>query len=177
MHFRRFLKKLAPGTTLCPALLNQYGNLMKLPTLNELLEYQNPAVLKLYIQNYPNNKLDAETAFRETLKYLWLAQKHQFDLRDQPENASIPKRCVMLFSMQEIDQMWHEFILFTSDYTKFCEKYFGVYMHHLPNIFDNMPVSIDDEREDITVLLPYIYDQLGEETMRIWFAEYLSDAA
>lgn len=150
---------------------------MKLPSLDELLQYQNPAVLKLYNQNYPNNKLDAETAFREILKYLWLAQKHRLDQLQHPDNTSIPKRCVMLFSMQEIDQMWHEFILFTHDYSRFCEQYFGEYMHHMPNIFDNMPVSIEDELEDINILLPYIYDQLGEETMRIWFAEYLDDAA
>ena len=43
----------------------------------------------------------------------------------------------------------------------------------MPNIFDNMPVSREEERAEIETLLPYIYDQLGKTTMWIWFAEYL----
>lgn len=147
---------------------------MKLPALEDLLAYENPAVLKLYIQNYPDNKLSAEMAFQEMLKYLWIAQKHRLDLINHFHHPELPKRCIMLFSMQEIDQMWHEFILFTRDYTQFCEHYFGEYMHHMPNIFDNMPVSPEEERQDIELLLPYIYDHLGENTMRIWFRDYIT---
>lgn len=148
---------------------------MKLPNLNELLEYQNPAVLKLYEQNHPNNKMSAEQAFEETLKYLWLTRKHEIDLLENKNNENFPQYCVMLRSMQEIDEMWHEFILFTQDYTDFCHQYFGSYLHHLPNIFDNMPRSREEENEDIEKLLPYIYDSLGEETMRVWFAPYLEE--
>jgi hypothetical protein len=149
---------------------------MKLPSLDELLEYKNPAVLKLYVQNYPDKKLSAEDAFQETLKYLWLSKKHQYELQQQPNNTALPPRCIMLQSMREIDQMWHEFILFTKDYTEFCHEYFGEYLHHLPNIFDNMPVSREEEMAEITKLLPYIYDHLGEQTMRVWFADYLTDS-
>lgn len=149
---------------------------MKLPNLDELLAYKNPAVLKLYVQNYPNNKLCAEDAFREILKYLWLSKKHQYERQKNPQDSTLPERCVMLQSMREIDEMWHEFILFTKDYSDFCMKYFGEYLHHMPNIFDNMPMSRAQENEEIDKLLPYIYDNLGEETMRIWFAEYLQYA-
>ena len=150
---------------------------MKLPELNDLLDYKNPAVLKLYVQNYPDNKLSAEHAFREALKYLWLCKKHQFDLDNDPGNDELPPRVVMLRSMREVDEMWHEFILFTKDYSDFCQHYFGEYLHHLPNIFDNAPISMEEEDEEIAKLLPYIYDTLGEETMRIWFADYLTAAA
>jgi len=149
---------------------------MKLPELNNLLAYENPAVLKLYVQNYPANKLSAPDAFRETLKYLWLSVKHTLDKAASPEDPSIPPRCIMLRSMREIDEMWHEFILFTKDYTQFCQLYFGEYLHHLPNIFDNMPISREAETAEITILLPYIYDHLGEETMHVWFAEYLQSS-
>lgn len=147
---------------------------MHLPDLNTLLSYQNLAVNKLYLQNYPDNKLEADTAFREMLKYLWLAQKHRLDKRKHPHDATIPPRCVMLRSMREIDEMWHEFILFTEDYTHFCQKYFGTYMHHAPNIFDNAPISLEEQYREIDLLLPYIYEHLGEQTMRIWFADYLT---
>jgi hypothetical protein len=149
---------------------------MQLPELNTLLEYKNPAVLKLYNQNYPNNSLPAEQAFAEVLKYLWLTRKHALDQEQNPEDPELPFRCTMLMSMQEIDQMWHEFILFTEDYTEFCDKYFGSYMHHLPNIFDNMPLPRDEVEMEVSKLLPYVYDNLGEDTLRVWYATYLAEA-
>lgn len=146
---------------------------MQLPSIEDLLNYKNPAVLKLYAQNYQKNKLLPEQAFAEVLKYLWLTTKHTIEQQHNPDNSTLPASCVMLRSMQEIDQMWHEFILFTQDYTDFCQKYFGEYIHHLPNLFDTMPASAEEVAEEISKLLPYVYDNLGEDTMRIWFASYL----
>lgn len=148
---------------------------MPLPDLNQLLAYKNPAVLKLYVQNYPDNKLSAEQAFEQVLKYLWLSKKHEMDLIDHKDHEAFPQQCFMPRSMREIDEMWHEFILFTQAYTEFCAHFFGEYMHHLPNIFDNMPSPRDVVEREVEKLLPYIYDHLGEETVRIWFASYLDD--
>jgi hypothetical protein len=149
---------------------------MFIPSLTHLLEYKNPAVLKLYNQNYPNNKLSAEKAFEEVLKYLWISQKHAIELEINKDNIHFPSQCFMPRSMREIDEMWHEFILFTHDYVDFCLKYFKEYMHHLPNIFDNMPRPREIVEAEVEKLLPYIYDHLGEETVRVWFSSYLDDA-
>jgi hypothetical protein len=148
---------------------------MTLPVLKQLLEYKNPAVLKLYQQNYPDNKIPAEQAFEEVLKYLWLSKKHEIDSLENQHNEDFPREYFMARSMQEIDEMWHEFILFTKDYTHFCMTYFGEYMHHLPNIFDNVPIPRDTAEKAVEKLLPYIYDHLGENTLRIWFASYLDN--
>lgn len=40
-----------------------------------------------------------------------------------------------------VDIAWDTFILYTSDYTAFCERYVGRYVHHEPN--DN-PHGVDD---------------------------------
>lgn len=149
--------------------------LMKLPELEKLLEYEHAAVLKLYEQNYPNNHLKAEQAFKETLKYLWLAKKHQLEFQDNQKNAAFPSECFMPRSMREIDEMWHEFILFTKDYMVFCDHYFGEYMHHLPNIFDNQPRARHIVEQDVEKLLYYIYENLGEVTVKTWFAQYLNE--
>lgn len=145
-----------------------------LPDLNELLQYQNDSVLALYRQNYPNNQLKAEEAFKEVLKYLWLSKKHQQDLKEN-HHVHLPKECFMPRSMTEIDQMWHEFILFTEDYMAFCQKYFGEYMHHMPNVFDYRPRRRQDVEEDIEKLICYIYDNLDEATVRTWFSIYLDE--
>jgi hypothetical protein len=152
-----------------PGLLG--GIVMALPRLDMVLGYQNPAVLNLYRQNYPHNKLSAEEAWQEMLKYLWLSQKHAADRQENV--ANLPSRCIMLQSMLEIDQMWHEFILFTKDYQDFCWQYFGAFIHHLPNLFDTMPISPEQAETDLVRLLPYIYDQLGEQTLRTWCAAYI----
>lgn len=33
---------------------------------------------------------------------------------------------------QIVDELWHEFILYTRDYQQFCAKAFGKFMHHTP---------------------------------------------
>jgi hypothetical protein len=33
---------------------------------------------------------------------------------------------------QVVDELWHEFILYTKNYQAFCQKAFGRYMHHTP---------------------------------------------
>ena len=35
---------------------------------------------------------------------------------------------------QIVDNLWHEFILYTRDYEKFCKKAFGQFMHHTPAV-------------------------------------------
>lgn len=33
-----------------------------------------------------------------------------------------------------VDDLWHEFILYTRNYQKFCKQAFGAYMHHTPAV-------------------------------------------
>ena len=33
---------------------------------------------------------------------------------------------------RDVDEVWHTFILFTSDYAAFCEEVFGSFLHHQP---------------------------------------------
>ncbi len=40
---------------------------------------------------------------------------------------------------REIDEGWHNFIMFTKDYMKFCEKFFGRFIHHQPNLPGQVP--------------------------------------
>jgi hypothetical protein len=35
---------------------------------------------------------------------------------------------------REVDEVWHTFILFTRDYTSFCNDVFGNYLHHQPSL-------------------------------------------
>lgn len=48
-----------------------------------------------------------------------------------------------------IDEGWHNFILFTRDYTAFCDKFFGRFIHHQPNTAGEAP---DRERPRRTLI-------------------------
>lgn len=45
-----------------------------------------------------------------------------------------------------IDEVWHQFILYTNEYFNFCEKFFGKYVAHNPS---NAPVPVDAIRTQI----------------------------
>lgn len=76
--------------------------------------------------------------------------------------------------MREIDDMWHTFLLFTHEYTDFCHRYFGEYLHHVPTVKIEKPATEQYERE-LTNYISYIYDSLGEATVRKWFAETINE--
>lgn len=139
--------------------------------LKKLLEYSNEHVLDRYRQDYPNNLLTAEESLQELLKFFWLCDKHQKDVTAQPYNEELKFSCVIHTEMKEIDDMWHTFLLFTRDYEKFCKKYFTYFFHHTPN-FEKGEISKTVYETELTCYFSYIYDNLGEASLRKWFAEY-----
>ncbi len=149
---------------------------MKLPALEILLKYKHSHVLKAYAKRYPNHALPAEQAFQEVLKYLWVTVKLAQDQQENPSNIQLPREIGIMKSMIEIDDMWHEFILFTEDYTNFCDEYFGGYMHHLPSVEENGVEPEPPTFEELEKIIGYIYDNLGEDTVRVWFSHYLAHA-
>ena len=60
---------------------------------------------------------EAEAIFTETKKFLYISR--------QP-GVFIPDELLI------VDEMWHNFILFTATYQEFCLRYFGIYIHHTP---------------------------------------------
>jgi hypothetical protein len=58
-------------------------------------------------------------AFTELKKYLWLSDR---------TGRPLP------MTSRAIDDVWHQFILFTVEYHQFCDRFFGHYMHHSPNV-------------------------------------------
>ena len=50
---------------------------------------------------------------------------------------------------RDIDEGWHNFILFTKDYMEFCERFFGRFIHHVPNLPGQKP---DGDRSRRTLI-------------------------
>ncbi len=138
--------------------------------LAKALSYSNPALLERYRRDYPNNQLSAEEALRELIKYLWLCEKHRQDCAAFPDNTALHFPCSMYPEMAEIDDMWHTFLLFTKAYQDFCHTYLGRFVHHLPKTpSDHITPEVFEL--ELTRYLFYVYDCLGEETVKKWFKE------
>lgn len=48
---------------------------------------------------------------------------------------------------EEVDELWHTFILFTQDYDKFCKETLGKFVHHIPCSKDEIAARPPDHYE------------------------------
>jgi len=53
-------------------------------------------------------------------------------LRDYFHLISLSHKNIVAMPSQVVDVAWHEFILFTREYSKFCSKALGRFLHHTP---------------------------------------------
>ena len=148
-----------------------------LPNLNDVLSYKNTAVIQRFKANNPKDEQQAEQLFTDMLRYLWLCEKHSYDIANDPNNSALQFIPVMHEEMRTIDNMWHEFILITRDYHDFCHHYFGHFLHHEPNMRESLAYSETQLVESLSLFLNYVYDQLGEEVLKNWFQDHLDEVA
>jgi len=89
----------------------------------DALEYEAPFLIeKLLKEHIADTPEEAEALFTEVKRYCVLTR-------------SDPTKIWKMYSLR-VDAVWHQFILFTSEYMKFCERFFGTYIPHRP---DNAP--------------------------------------
>ncbi|MEO1518681.1 MAG: hypothetical protein AAFV95_26945 [Bacteroidota bacterium] len=148
-------------------------------TLDEVLAYQNKWIIHKFLEKYSLPFSEAEELFEQTKKWLWL---NAISIEEEQAGAE----SIELFidgPMAMVDEMWHTFILFTREYKKFCRQYFGFFIHHGPTTKlekDTAKQRAAQEPEAYLAELEaeferqyaYIYDRLGEDTLRKWYSEY-----
>jgi len=132
-------------------------------TLAEVLAYRHPGVVRRYAKEQHASREEAEEIFQETLKWLYLCG---CSLR---EDVS----CAMTPEIVKLDEMWHTFLMFTRDYADFCERYFGGFLHHVPNEDEEEARAEEAEavREQLERQFGLVYDVLGEDTLKRWYEE------
>jgi hypothetical protein len=88
------------------------------PLWQRLVAYRAPLLIdKLVRSGLAEDVTRAELLFLEVKKYLFLASGHDGHM---PMTSSL------------VDAAWHQFILYTSEYSEFCQAVFGEYQHHSP---------------------------------------------
>jgi hypothetical protein len=141
---------------------------MNIEQLHKILAYENEDVLSRFMDMYEVDVKEARDLFQETKKFLYLSQL---------PTVFIPDDLLI------IDEMWHNFILFTPQYHEFCKEHFQNYFHHLPASKKEKeererkrianPVKAKEEYlEKLKALIEATFDHLGEETVIKWFQIY-----
>jgi len=131
--------------------------------LSVVLTYRNEDVIDRFLALYNIEQSEAEKIFTETLKWLWLGNKVDGVFIDD--------------STLIIDEMWHNFILFTQEYEYFCMQNFGRYIHHQPEKrkqqdWYNDSFNLEEHKHKLEKLYEDVYDHLGEETLLTWYEEF-----
>ena len=150
---------------------------MTTSTLDEVLLYRNEEVIRRFLKTWDLPRAEAEELFEETKKWLWLNAY----LTEQDENAP---GLAITAPLRLLDEMWHTFILDTVEYTRFCEHYFGFFLHHKPTTQEELDEVNATLRRDPTALraenealfrrqYDLIYDHLGAATLLKWYSDYL----
>ncbi|GAB3335866.1 hypothetical protein GCM10027429_18510 [Marivirga atlantica] len=143
-------------------------------SLEEALDFDNSSdVIAGFMNRYNVSEAEAEAIFEETKKWLWLAAKAS---EEEKFSLSIDKPLAI------IDEMWHNFILHTRSYHKYCMEKFRKFIHHEPTstkaklayqekVSENPTAEIKAWKDRYQKQLAYIYDNLGAETVVKWYEE------
>ena len=83
----------------------------------DLVAYRNDAVVERFARDQRVDLGRARGVFEELKDFLRRAAASASPLEPPSE---------------EVDGMWHTFLLFTREYATFCSRFFGKFIHHTP---------------------------------------------
>lgn len=142
-------------------------------SLEEILKYKNPPVVKRFQKEFPAQANMAEDIFEDLMRFFWGTKKHLQDKKLNPNDENLKFFFIMDNDMRVIDQMWHIFLLYTRDYADYCEKYFGEFLHHQPDLVPLFKEQGFEFEKNLERFLNYTYELFGETVIRRWFASSL----
>lgn len=144
-------------------------------TLRKVLKYRNKDLLDRFCAEFDISRRDARRLFQETLKWIWLCAEAR---KARKAGRHVPTLIVDQF-LAPIDEMWHNFILHTKEYARFCDTHFGFLVHHSPTPprikrgqktrFAASSSEFEQQLEKRRKQFGYIYDQLGPSTLIRWY--------
>lgn len=83
---------------------------------DRMMNFDHPALLERMQVKEGWTKEQADETFVEMKKFLYLCATN--------EGAMAPP--------EDLDEIWHNFILFTGDYAEYCQERVGTFLHHQP---------------------------------------------
>ncbi|MFO0665153.1 MAG: hypothetical protein U0174_14460 [Polyangiaceae bacterium] len=131
------------------------------PSLARVLRYRNHLVIDKFLERYRLRRREADVLFRDMLMLLWLGSRKRIHI--------FPPQIL-------IDEMWHTFILHTQAYERFCHRFFGSMIHHLPTPSRprarRRPVVAKLAVTHLRKSISAVYDELGRDVAERWYGAY-----
>lgn len=132
------------------------------------LAYTNINIISRFTDMFDVSWEEAEDLFMETKKFLCISVN---------PGVLVPDDLVIL------DEMWHNFLCFTKEYTDWGKQNLGRYLHHTPASKadkDAKDLQIEKDYQQarneymacIELIMNLTYDTFGEETVDKWFRVY-----
>ena len=148
--------------------------------LEQILSDWNTEVVYRFCDDFGVPQSDAEDIFRETLRWLWLCAHR---IHDYQQGKVETPRMPLASQAQVIDLMWHTFLLFSKDYSEFCDRNFGFFIHHFPlsradkeQLAQEQVTDPEEFKEkrlaQLKPVYEYIYDILGPDILVRWLEEF-----
>ena len=125
----------------------------------EAVSFAAPYLIEKLLKNSIVDTADeAEALFREVKRYFVLTDLDQ-------------DRAWNMYSLR-VDEVWHQFILFTRQYTEYCHQFFGRYIPHNPS---NAPKPEHSARHLESTTFEQFHDRyeelFGEPLPTVWYDE------
>jgi hypothetical protein len=122
------------------------------------LQFEAPYLLERLVKNQiASSPEEAVALFDEVKKYLVLT-------------ATGERRMWQMYSLR-VDEAWHQFILYTQQYSLFCTRHFGYYLHHSPNNAPKPNASVAASSPTFTDFQARYRELFGSDLPDVWFDE------
>ena len=122
------------------------------------LSFEAPYLIEKLVNDHVCTSEDeARALFREVKRYLFLNRGDQSKIWE-------------MHSLR-IDEIWHQFVLFTRQYIDFCTRYYGAYLPHNPS---NSPDSVSAQSVSVATFQEFqeYYERVfGEPLPDCWYDE------
>ncbi len=118
-------------------------------SLNAVMNYTHPGLVERLQDKLNLPHEDAQLLFDDTKRFLYLCA-----ISDSP-----------IAPPEMVDEGWHNFILYTADYTQFCQRFFGRMINHFPKTRAEKAAS-DGGIVRRTKLL--LQDVFGSQLSKFW---------
>ena len=103
--------------------------------LATVMGFMFPDLIDRMVEKYGWTKTEAELVFEDTKRFLYLCGTGTQVVAPSPK----------------IDEVWHNFILYTEDYLAFCKTQFGRFIHHRPRRKSDAPSKRDLVHETLSL--------------------------
>jgi hypothetical protein len=132
----------------------------------DALTYEAPFLIEKLLKDYiAETPAEAEALFTEFKRYVVFV-------------CSDDRSDWQMYSLR-VDEVWHQFVLFTWEYVNFCQNFFGRYIHHNPsNAPEHNPGNVSESSPTV-VKTPTSFEDFknryqalfGEPLPDVWYDE------